>query len=638
MGIVKLKQLTDKQGNDIAPITPESAVYDTNGIRLSDKLQAFTNPADEEDITQIQEDNKKVLKLKDREHNPSKFSGKGYKILRKNIVNGKNVLTQKMVDQENTIYEIRYDYDLNNMEIIVPSSCIIKFEGGSFSNGTIKGNQTKLLYYQYCLNNCKLSGSFVGEGKSSIFTNIDDTDLFYSLICFDTATFDDRQNIVLTHGSTKRYDISDKSFVLRSTSELLILCDFDIKNTLLTISPQNTNGIQGATYSYTFENLKIRFNNFDINSAPPVTADQRYFLFEIAGITVGKTEQTKLILNVKNCDIECWSVPFRATPQQNSEFEYHFDNVSLVSADFCCEFYWHQVDRDNILGTSTCTVNSCIFKSTQSSAISHGLSRMQKLHLLNSTFTGRIENDCNYITAINCNFLTVKESDLTRIEFGGINANQEIDYAEDSYLHMTNCYINSTTYHKYSGFANILIHSCMFDIYNSIFCENASDVRIYDAIITTYNTTAIGKFFDKNSLTKVDNLSMYNSFIRNTAYSLLFADNLKSYHNRIVSFRDLSIYKNSVHINEVDNMCRCTYDSMKSYNKAANVYIDEYGKPEYARLTGTFLQKPNEEQGVTIGFAYYCTDKQTTEGARNGIIIYYAGDNTWVDALGRVVS
>ena len=35
---------------------------------------------------------------------------------------------------------------------------------------------------------------------------------------------------------------------------------------------------------------------------------------------------------------------------------------------------------------------------------------------------------------------------------------------------------------------------------------------------------------------------------------------------------------------------------------------------------------------------YFCTDKQTTEGASNGIMIYHKGNNVWVDALGRVVS
>ena len=51
--------------------------------------------------------------------------------------------------------------------------------------------------------------------------------------------------------------------------------------------------------------------------------------------------------------------------------------------------------------------------------------------------------------------------------------------------------------------------------------------------------------------------------------------------------------------------------------------------------SGTFANKPT---GVDIGYAYFCTDKQTTEGATNGIMIYYKGSNTWVDALGRVVS
>lgn len=51
--------------------------------------------------------------------------------------------------------------------------------------------------------------------------------------------------------------------------------------------------------------------------------------------------------------------------------------------------------------------------------------------------------------------------------------------------------------------------------------------------------------------------------------------------------------------------------------------------------SGTFANKPI---GVNVGYAYFCTDKQTTEGTTNGIMIYYKGDNVWVDALGRVIS
>ena len=51
--------------------------------------------------------------------------------------------------------------------------------------------------------------------------------------------------------------------------------------------------------------------------------------------------------------------------------------------------------------------------------------------------------------------------------------------------------------------------------------------------------------------------------------------------------------------------------------------------------SGTFDDKPT---GVGVGYAYFCTDRQTTEGSTNGIMIYYKGSDTWVDALGRVVS
>lgn len=85
-----------------------------------------TNAADEEDITS--ENN--LLKLKDR----SALNGMGYIILRKN----KSFAEQ--VTKENTIYEIRYDFDLNGQEITIPEGCILKFNGGSIKGGNITGH------------------------------------------------------------------------------------------------------------------------------------------------------------------------------------------------------------------------------------------------------------------------------------------------------------------------------------------------------------------------------------------------------------------------------------------------------------------------------------------------------------------
>lgn len=59
--------------------------------------------------------------------------------LRKNIVNGVNVLTQDMIAKANTIYIIQYDFDLRSAEITIPKGCVLVFQGGSLSNGRITG-------------------------------------------------------------------------------------------------------------------------------------------------------------------------------------------------------------------------------------------------------------------------------------------------------------------------------------------------------------------------------------------------------------------------------------------------------------------------------------------------------------------
>lgn len=109
-----------------------------------------TNNPDEEDITtEGDTPQTQVLKLKDRAYDSLNASGKGYKILRKNWqpINGerKNVLIQDMINEPNTIYEIRYDFDLNGAEIEVKEGCVLNFVGGSLDNGTIIVQNTMII-------------------------------------------------------------------------------------------------------------------------------------------------------------------------------------------------------------------------------------------------------------------------------------------------------------------------------------------------------------------------------------------------------------------------------------------------------------------------------------------------------------
>jgi len=89
-----------------------------------------TNAPDEEDITT---DSSDLLKFKDRTPGV-KF--KGYVILRKNKTFAEQVVAT------NTIYEIRYGFDLNGATVTIPEGCTLKFNGGSVDNGTIVGQDT----------------------------------------------------------------------------------------------------------------------------------------------------------------------------------------------------------------------------------------------------------------------------------------------------------------------------------------------------------------------------------------------------------------------------------------------------------------------------------------------------------------
>lgn len=101
---------------------------------------------DEEDLTLTYPniEGNSFIKLKDKEYNSRDFSGLGRIILRKNLVNEVNTLTQAMVNKSDTIYIIQYDFTLNE-NITIPANCILKFEGGSLSGAyTITGNNTRI--------------------------------------------------------------------------------------------------------------------------------------------------------------------------------------------------------------------------------------------------------------------------------------------------------------------------------------------------------------------------------------------------------------------------------------------------------------------------------------------------------------
>lgn len=105
-----------------------------------------TNAADEEDLTS----ENGLIKINNR----SSLDGMGYVILRKDKT------FAEQVTLANTIYEIRYDFELNENSIEIPVDCTLVFNGGSISNGTIIGNNTQFEGLKDSSILCDFGGTF----------------------------------------------------------------------------------------------------------------------------------------------------------------------------------------------------------------------------------------------------------------------------------------------------------------------------------------------------------------------------------------------------------------------------------------------------------------------------------------------
>lgn len=154
----------------------------------------LVNAADEEDLTVEHSDLLGIdtLKLANRDNT----NGMGYVILRKN----KSFAEQ--VTKENTIYEIRYDFILNNENITIPNNCVLKFKGGSLNDGTLTGNNTFIKAYDNAIifkKNLIITGKFE---NSIIFANWFEADCDSDM--FQRA-FDTSNNIVNSYDGHYTY-------------------------------------------------------------------------------------------------------------------------------------------------------------------------------------------------------------------------------------------------------------------------------------------------------------------------------------------------------------------------------------------------------------------------------------------------
>lgn len=231
---------------------------------------------DEEDLTVSKPDKNgnAIVSLKDKVYDESNFSGKGYKILRKNIqtIDGvrKNILTQDMINNPDTIYEVRYDFDLNGAEITVPENCILSFNGGKLLNGSWKYSSK---------GNYIIKATQVGfiEGTSEKIANFNGTLLQNLMTANIGVDFENKEynfnilrsvpcNFIYIKGGTLNLNVSSSSIftgVNNSTDKPII----HIENTSINNIGNNKNAylLYANNFDFYYDYCLIKkctFNNF----------------------------------------------------------------------------------------------------------------------------------------------------------------------------------------------------------------------------------------------------------------------------------------------------------------------------------------------------------------------------------------
>lgn len=450
-------------------------IYDKKLGKMQEKINqevSSLSPVDEEDLTRSYNDNgRSVTKFADRSYSPQNFSGKGYKILRKNIkpvslavtkiivssvptsddylafiINGvknyvdvvassdtttdkvaekiatkltatmteyevskdasmitltrkfggsvtpsvfsasttgivctvtdstkqelRNIITPIMMNQPNTIYEIRYDFDLNGETIEVLEGCTLKFEGGMLKNGTLEGNYTRIFaHIAKIVKNIIFSGTwdiqkvytewFDEENDSkSLQSAIIAAELFLSPIYLTKNEYH-IQNVIFLFNTR----IIGNNKIINGDNGTIFISGY-LENGKVFANLDESNGIDGNPTHYVSNCLfdEITFKNYKVG-------------IKAKGFTVRSVIRNCQFISNKDTysvDINhCWNMLFEKNTVINSttRFSFFVDWASIRNNSFECYLSDDSYDSIGLL------IESGSFSSIISNNGFHGFKR-----------------------------------------------------------------------------------------------------------------------------------------------------------------------------------------------------------------------------------------------------------------------
>lgn len=365
----------------------------------TDLMSTYINHPDDEDLVEESVSEEKVLKFADKQYNSENFSGLGRVYLRKNASSGKNILTQEMINNTNTRYIIQYDYDLDGKEIILPEGCVLQFEGGSFKNGTINGNNskieslnTKIFDKTITLNNF----DYVRSEWIGIFPDIDCSEEFEHFtqfglkILFSAGTYRFTiSNLLLSKFTELIGEKSNESvvFVLTPKSEYEYLIGVNYFCTVkdIKIVYSNVEGIEKGIvllvsnkfnsdidenvesyYRYNIDNVRIegKWREDSDYSEDGITAFAvKCNQYDIDGSVI-KSKSISWFPRVNRLKVKFAKIGVLIQSKQDSGQQYWCNSLLFTNIDINA-LYGFYFDRENPYSAGWCVINNYLFQSTK---------------------------------------------------------------------------------------------------------------------------------------------------------------------------------------------------------------------------------------------------------------------------------
>lgn len=175
-------------------------------------------------------------------------------------IDERNVIIQEDINKTDTIYEIRYNFDLDGKTITIPNNCVLYFTSGKFYNGSINMNNTIVsTLYENVLSDVNISGNYyniqkyIKDTKSLFQASIDKlNDTVYPI----TLGFSVNPNIATMNTSINYSVVSDNKPLVPDAMKISKQVN-DNSNIVLLDEPASsgnlTTNIEGSREIFKFE-------------------------------------------------------------------------------------------------------------------------------------------------------------------------------------------------------------------------------------------------------------------------------------------------------------------------------------------------------------------------------------------------